>query len=225
MPTKDVQRFAREEITGAELVAAYPQCACELTEPFDGGHGPVSDDEHLTFFVESKRHFDLTKIEGRKKQSWAPKGSDLRNATTGHGHSVYRTKYASPDELRQAAQAGFRSAVGLTNDPWRGVVGAFTFPVASVRLAPYGDCGQMCVVDTPKLANEGAGKTSEPSHADLLWSDARKGGDDAFIARRRVFEDGIRASLAGAGSFEFLKDFDGADLTDYLPDNLKPKNN
>ena len=220
MPTEDVQRFTCEEISGAELVTAYPKCACELTEPFHGGHGRIHNDELLSFFVESKRHIDLTKEDQRKKQSWAPKGSDLRNATVGRGHSVYRLHHAQPAELRQGAEAGHRSAVGNSTDGRRGIVGIFTFKAEVARAVPKGACGQMCIIDTPKIAKDEA-KVTELSHADLLWSEAQKCSDDVFVERRRRFEDYMRVLLSKNGSFEFLKDFQRADLADLLPESLK----
>ncbi len=220
MPTEDVRRFAREEISGTDLVVAYPQCACELTEPFDGGHGPIKNEERLSFFVESKRHINLSNEDQRKRKDWSPKGSDLRNATEGRGHSVYRLDYASPAELRQGAEAGYRSATGQSTDDWRGIFGIFVFKAEVARLEAPDGYGKMCVVDTPQLASDDK-TVSEFSHADLLWSDARKDTDDNFVLKRRKFEDYMRVVFSKNGSFESLRDFAQADLTDFLPDCLK----
>ena len=220
MPTEDVRRFARQELSGRELVKCYPRCACEATRPYDRGHGPVRDDEALVFFVESPSHADLRKPCSRKRP-WAPRNKDLRNITTGRGHLVYRRRLATPDELRIGARKGYDHCVARRGDGTGGIVGVFGFPTASVRGMSDDDVGMTCVLDTPVVA-EAAGEDAQMAHADLIWSEAAEppqedDAHDAFMSQRLAFEDKLARTLQRDGWLHEVEAFSDVDLRDLLP--------
>ena len=218
MPTEDVQKFARDQLTGSQLVELHPQCRCEDTEPYDHGNGRVDGEEQVMFFVQTPRHGNI-RAATKKTPSWLPRGAHLRNATRGHGLSIYRTAYATVVELRQAAERAAAEEAKRTDKAAAGVIGGFQILTDAVRQAEVPeDCGRMCVIDTPML-NEESALEPELSHADMLWSMASdESADDEYLDRRRRFEDAVALSMQAHGKIVPLQELAGGTLQDLLPD-------
>ena len=202
-------------MTGPELVSRHPDCACENTEPHSGGHGPVRNNEHLVFFIESPQHADMKKA-GQRGRRWTPKARDLRNITTGRGHSVYRREHATSSELRMGARKGYDHCTSRREDGTGGIVGIFEITTASIRSVDGKD-GRTCVVDTPVVHEE----DEQLAHADLLWSNASDGPDEALLLKRLAFEDKLARSMEREGSTHAIPKFPDADLCEYLPEVVR----
>lgn len=158
--------LATADLIAAELDRLAPDCHCEACS--GSPYGPVSADEQLIRFLVPPVHWDP------KKQK--PKATAL-SAAESKGLSLYRSTYATDDELKEGAEL----LVGAKRqtDPSAGLIGILLLNASSLKqtfglpVPPY------CLYDT--------GLPGRPSHADSFQRTHGIPLDQIQARRRALF--------------------------------------
>ncbi len=167
----------------------------------EAGHGHVSNDEPLRYFVASRSEIDMKR---KPKGSITP--SMFRRAFL-KGMSVVRLDRASAEELFNSAKILYDYQVA--QDPrYGGIVGVVDFKAETVRWAESDGDRLCCVLDTP-LENRLA-------HADVVH---HRGAVDAET--ERSLKSVLFNQIGGARAFRSTATLDDSDLKSLLPACLK----
>ena len=202
-----LDRWASEDHHGdAEGMAReHPWCACEGASSTENGHGPILDDERLRCFVVSWIDVDLSK--GSQKRL----NSSVVSNIFKKGKSAVRIDKADAAEKVLTASI-IHKKLAAQKPQFGGVLGVIDFTAERVRYFENGERA-CCVFDTPY-------HPYRPSHVDLVFAAGQKPQDEEVA--RKVREE-IFNRMGGAGAFVHSAEVADCDLSQFLPEIIKPE--